>query len=88
VRLQEKKPHICRRQQSRKNLILMLLRDQDLKELTVLNEREYQENSDTAADRPQLTNNALKKRLQIVDDVITSSRLTISDIHASNLSTR
>jgi hypothetical protein len=38
--------------------------------------------------RLQLTNNALKKGLHIVDDVITSSRLTISDIHASNLSTR
>jgi len=56
----------------------MLLCDEDLKELTALNEREYQENSDTAVDRPQLTNNALKKGLQIVDDVITSSRLTIS----------
>jgi hypothetical protein len=66
----------------------MLLCDEDLKEFTALNEQEYQENSDTAVERPQLTNNALKKGLQTVDDVITSSRLTISDIHASNLSTR
>ena len=66
----------------------MLLCDEYLKELTALNEREYQENSDNAVERPQLTNNTLKKGLQIVDDVITSSRLTISDIHLSNLSTR
>jgi hypothetical protein len=66
----------------------MLLYDEDLKDLTAQNEREYQENSDTAVERLQLTNNALKNGLQTVEDVITSSRLTISDIHASNLSTR
>jgi hypothetical protein len=46
----------------------MLLSEEDLKDLTALNEQD-QQNSETAVKRPQLTNNALKKRLQIVDDV-------------------